>query len=54
MREDIISRERVDAFAELISQGLRVFEVTARMGITKGQAASLMRLLRRELGWQAV
>ena len=47
-------RCRVDAFAELLARGFRLCEAQKALGITKGQAASLMRLLCRELGEQAI
>lgn len=49
-----MTRDRVDAFAELISQGLRMCEAQAALGMTKGEACATMRRIRNEMGSQAV
>ena len=48
-----INQARIDAFAGLLADGLRMCEAQARLGMTKGEAASTMRAIKRELGWQA-
>lgn len=54
MREDLLPRDRVRTFAQHMADGKRLCEAQAAMGLTKGEASSLMRCLRRELGAQAV
>lgn len=49
-----MNRDRVDAFAELLSEDLRLCEIQARMKLTKGEVSSTMRRIRLELGAQAV
>lgn len=46
-------QERVDQFAELLSQDIPVHEVTRKMNLTKGQASAVMRRIREDLGPQA-
>ncbi len=45
---------RLDEFAEMLSQGLEVPEISRRMGVTKASGRSLLVKLRRRLGPQAV
>lgn len=49
-----LTRDRINAVAELLSQGLRVCEIQAHLRATKGEVASLIRHIRKELGEQAV
>lgn len=46
-------QDRVDQFAELLSQDIPVHEITRQMVLTKGQASAVMRRIREDLGPQA-
>lgn len=46
--------QRIDRFAELLSQGKDMVEIRALMRITNGTAQGLMSRLRKSLGPQAV
>lgn len=53
-RDDTISPdERLDRFAELLSQDIPVPVICQRMGIGKGAGYALLMKIRRRLGWQA-
>jgi hypothetical protein len=46
-----IDQARTDRFAELLADGKRMFEAQAEMGLTKGEAASTLRRIKSDLGW---
>jgi hypothetical protein len=46
-----IDQARTDRFAELLAEGYRMRDAQAAMGLTKGEAASTMRRIKTDLGW---
>lgn len=42
-----------DKFAELMSQNLSTVQIRHRLGLSNGQAQSIILRIRRKLGWQA-
>lgn len=49
----VASTQRLNRFAELLSQDLDIPTIRIRMGLTTGQATGLMGRICRDLGWQA-
>lgn len=45
--------QRINRFAELLSQDMRPSEVGEIMGLTRGQTANCWRTIKADLGWQA-
>lgn len=45
--------ERLDHFAELLSQGIEIPEIRQRMGLSRNHPYHLLDALRAKLGWQA-
>jgi hypothetical protein len=51
--DHINAAERMDRFAELLSQDIPIPVICQRMGIGKGAGYALMMKLRDKYGWQA-
>lgn len=49
-----IDRERLDALAEMMAEGMTITAASARLGVSMQRGSQLFKRIREELGWQAI
>lgn len=52
--KDRIDRERLDNFAELVAEGTTLGAASKIVGVSPQRGSQLFKIIRDELGWQAV